>query len=400
MEADGQGCLSLIKSILFMRRSVLDMLFFKRLCFVFASLFLIGAGSLATAQEYKFAYSVPYKSANFSKKPKTEDVQAAIDQAASEVWKKFLLSVPQAELIQYDDPSNKTKIEARFNELVTLSGEPQVRVDEKKKIIQVGGRGIVNVTLLRVIVGESTRSNQANSEIAIGFLVLPRLQQSVTSFDTERESVTSNTGRDMRENVIKEEISGSSSGVTERSVEGSKTAAEIVERSSGSSTRVSQDAQYRVGNVVQVTGALSEVFNTAGFDAYDYSDIAANCGGPSADIVMSAILERATGDLPGAMRKGMFDATRDDGCLAGQFFVLGTIDIDSIELKQGFTHASAIVNVQIFDLSRKIPKRIASIDSVRRDGEGTTEDKAISNAISKATGNAGSEIVSAFANRL
>ena len=69
----------------------------------------------------------------------------------------------------------------------------------------------------------------------------------------------------------------------------------------------------------------------------------------------------------------------------GQFFVLGTIDIDSIEVRQGFTNASAIINVQVFDLSRKIPKRIASIDSVRRDGEGSTEDKAVSNAISAAT---------------
>ena len=373
---------------------------FKRFCLVIVLLFIMGAGPVANAQEYKFAYSVPYKSANFSKKPKSEDLQAAIDEAASEVWKKFLLSVPQAELIRYDDPANKAKIEARFDELVTLSGEPQVRIDERKKIIQVGGRGIINVTLLRVIVGESTRSNQTNSEIAIGFLVLPRLQQAVTSFDTERESATSSTSRDMSENVVSEEISGSSSGVTERVVEGTKTATENVERNSGSSTRLAQEAEYRIGNVVQVTGALSEVFNTAGFDAYDYADIAANCGGPSSDNVMSAILDRATGDLPGAMRKGVFDATRDDGCLGGQYFVLGTIDIDSIELKQGITHASAIINVQIFDLSRKIPKRIASIDSVRRDGEGSTEDKAVSNAISKATSLAGNEIVSAFANRL
>ncbi|QGG80193.1 hypothetical protein GH975_06230 [Litorivicinus lipolyticus] len=375
-------------------------LLIKRVCVLIASLYLLGFGSVASAQEYKFAYSIPYKPALFSKKPKPEDLQAAIDNAASEVWSQFLLSVPQAELIQYDEPSNKQKIEARFDELVTISAGPQVRVDEKKKIIQVGGRGIVNVTLLRVIVGGDTRSNPVTSEIAIGFLVLPRLQQSVTSFDAEREKVTSSTGRQMSENVLSEEVSGSASGVTERTVEGAKTATESVERTSGSSTRVSQEAEYRVGNVVQVTGALSEAFNNAGFDAYDYSDIAANCGGPSSDVVMSAILERASGDLPGAMRKGVFDATRDDGCLAGEFFVLGTIDIDSIELKQGIVHASAIVNVQIFDLSRRIPKRVASIDSVRRDGEGTTEDKAVSNAISKATGLAGAEIVSAFANRL
>ena len=65
---------------------------FKRFWLVIVSLFIMGAGSVAIAQEYKFAYSVPYKSANFSKKPKSEDLQAAIDKAASEIWKKFLLS--------------------------------------------------------------------------------------------------------------------------------------------------------------------------------------------------------------------------------------------------------------------------------------------------------------------
>ena len=353
-----------------------------------------------SATEVRFAYSVPYKPATFSKKPKPEDLKAAIGLASKEVWKKFLLSVPQAELIRYDDPSNKQKIEARFDEIVTLKGEPQIRIDENNKVIQVGGRGVVNVTLVNVIVGESTRSNRINSEMVIGFLILPRIQLSAKSFDGSRETSSSSTGRDMSERVLKEEIKGDSQGVSERIIEGNKTAAEQVERSSGSTTRVSQESEYGLGNVVQVTGALSEAFNNAGFDAYDYADIAANCGGPSSDLVMEAILERQSGDLSGKMRKGMFDATRDNDCLAGQFFVLGTIDIDSIEVRQGFTNASAIINVQVFDLSRKIPKRIASIDSVRRDGEGSTEDKAVSNAISAATSLAGDQILAAFANRL
>ena len=40
---------------------------FKRFCLVIVSLFAMGMGSVAIAAEYKFAYSVPYKSANFSK---------------------------------------------------------------------------------------------------------------------------------------------------------------------------------------------------------------------------------------------------------------------------------------------------------------------------------------------
>ena len=50
----------------------MGVLLFRRFCLVIASLFVIGMGSAAIAQEYKFAYSVPYKSPNFSKKPKTE----------------------------------------------------------------------------------------------------------------------------------------------------------------------------------------------------------------------------------------------------------------------------------------------------------------------------------------
>jgi len=353
------------------------------------------------AAEVRFSYSVPYKSDFLSKKPKPEDLKAALDLASREVWKKFLLSVPQAELIRYDDASNKQKIEARFDEIVTLKGEPQVRIDEKNKIIQIGGRGVVNEKLVDVIIDDkSTRDKRINSETVIGFLVLPRKQLSATSFDGSRETSNSSTGRDMSERVLKEEIKGDSQGVSERIIEGNKTATERVERSSGSTTRVAQESEYGLYPPGQVTGALSQAFTDAGFDAYEYKDIAANCGGPSSDQVMEAMLERQSGDLSGKMRKGMFDATRDKDCLGGQFFILGTIDIDSIEVRQGFTNASAIINVQIFDLSRKIPKRIASIDSVRRDGEGSTEDKAVSNAISAATSLAGDQILAAFANRL
>ena len=371
----------------------------KRFFISLIALTLSITSNLVTAAEFKFAYSVPYKSAMFNSKPKAEDLNAAMELASTEVWKKYLLTRPQAELIRLDESSNKSKIESRLSEIVTINGEPQVRIDEKKKLIQIAGRGVVNENLVNVIVGASTRDNRSNQEKVIGFLVMPRLQAIATSYSPETESSVGSSSKNMSESVLNEEISGSSKGVTERVVEGNKTASENTQRSSGNLTRRSQDSEFTLGNVVQVTGALSEAFNNAGFDAYDYSDIAANCGGPSADNVMNAILDRASGDLSGDMRKGVFDATRDKNCLAGEFFILGTIDVDSIELKQGITHASAIVNVQIFDLSRKIPKRIASIDSVRRDGEGSTEDKAVSNAISRATELASNEILSAFSNR-
>ena len=58
-------------------------LLIKRVCVSIASVYLLGLGAIAYAQEYKFAYSTPYKPAVFSKKPKAEDLQAAIDKAAS-----------------------------------------------------------------------------------------------------------------------------------------------------------------------------------------------------------------------------------------------------------------------------------------------------------------------------
>ena len=111
---------------------------------------------------------------------------------------------------------------------------------------------------------------------------------------------------------------GRLSGGLGEDTEGNKTATERVERSSGSTTRVAQESEYGLGNVVQVTGALARR-SIIQVRCLRPCDIAANCGGPSFDLVVEAILERQSGDLSGKMRKGMFDATRDKDCLAGNF---------------------------------------------------------------------------------
>jgi hypothetical protein len=100
------------------------------------------------------------------------------------------------------------------------------------------------------------------------------------------------------------------------------------------------------------------------------------------------------------LKKGVFDATTDKNCLNGEFFIMGTIDIDSIAMVQGLWEANAAVNVEVFDLTKRIPRSFATVQSVRASGSGRTQDVAKFKAVENATEIIGSEIRTAFTNLL
>lgn len=365
-----------------------------------ASMLSIAPTVLAETISYKFSYSVPYEKKGFNSKPKDGELERAIGLANEEIWKIHQRNLSADKLKRYESPDVREKIKSRLDEIVSIKGSPQIKVDTKAMVIQVGGRGLVNTTLLETIGSDGTRSDRSFSDLVIGFMVLPRLQKSATTFDVEREATEGASSKTMQEAAMRLQAEGDSSNVSANAVVGEKNAVEITARSSGQSTRISQDAEYIIGDVRQVTNGLNSFFTGAGFQANNYVDIAAYCGGPSSDVVMEAIVDRSSGDLPGNLRKGVFDATTDSGCLGGQYFILGTIDVDSISMVQGKYEASAIVNVEIFDLTRRIPRSLATIKSIREGGEGRTQDIAVSNAIDNATTRSGAEIQAAFINSI
>lgn len=364
------------------------------------SLFSLPMAVLAESVSYRFGYVVPYEKKSFGSSPKDGEVQRALAMARQEVWKKHLKSVSEDKLIRYEAPDVREKIESRFDEVVSLDGEPRVQIDEKKKVFKISGRGEINVTLLSTIASSGTRSDKSFSDLVIGFMVLPRLQKSVTTFDVEREATETATSRTMQESAMRVEVTGEASNSSGNAIVGEKNTAEVSVSNSGSTTSIAQDAEYVIGDVRQVTNNLNSFFARAGFQATNYVEIAGYCGGPNPDLVMEAIVDRNSGDLPMNLKKGVFDATSDKNCLNGEFFIMGTVDIDSIAMVQGLWEANAAVNVEVFDLTKRIPRSFATVQSVRASGSGRTQDVAKFKAVENATEIIGSEIRTAFTNLL
>ena len=372
----------------------------KTLTSIFFMVSLLGLSVTVAAEtvSYRFGYVVTYEKKSFGSSPKDGELDRALGMARQEIWNKHLKSVSEDKLIRYEAPDVREKIESRFDEIVSLEGEARVQIDEKKEVFKISGRGEVNVTLLSTIASSGTRSDKSFSDLVIGFMVLPRLQKVVTTFDVEREATETATSRTMQESAMRVEVAGEASNSSGNAIVGEKNTAEISVSNSGSTTSIAQDADYVIGDVRQVTNNLNSFFTRAGFQATNYAEIAAYCGGPNPDLVMEAIVDRNSGDLPMNLKKGVFDATTDKNCLNGEFFIMGTIDIDSIAMVQGLWEANAAVNVEVFDLTKRIPRSFATVQSVRASGSGRTQDVAKFKAVENATEIIGSEIRTAFTN--
>jgi hypothetical protein len=368
---------------------------------IFISLFsfVLSAQVIAETLSYRFELTVPYEKKGFGSDPKDGEMERALELALEEVWNRHRGSVSENILRQYETPENKVKIASRLDEIVSFQGSPATRVDKKARVIKIGGRGLVNTTLINAMIGGGGSQDLAN--IPMGFLILPRLQKTVTTYDVEREQTEGASAKQMQEQAMRLELSGDASNVSGNAVVGEKRAAEITTRSGGSTTRTVRDADYIIGDVRQVTNGLDSFFTRSGFQASNYSDIAAYCGGPDADLVMSSIVERSSGDIPGDLRRDIFEAARDPKCLAAQFFIEGTIDVDSIRVNaQGNLQASAILNIKVTDLRAMLPKSFATIRSIEVNGSGPTEDVAIRDAIDNAALRSGEQILAAFQNNL
>lgn len=348
-----------------------------------------------------FDYSVTYESGNnFSKKPKATDIKAAIEQARSEAWRIYLRRVSDADRIRYATPENKAKIEASISELVSIEGQPQTIIDEQARTIRVGGVAVIDTAGIRVLIGESVRSDDSNKKKMIGFLILPRLQASAVrrEFRPEIERTDGSTNRTMTEKVLQEGIAADPNGVSERVIDANKTSREDVVRSSGIVTerRESQVATWAKVSASDASTAknfIAKAFTNSGFRATEYGQIASRCGGPSQGEIIESMIE--SDSISDRLKAGMLDAASPaNNCFPGEYFVFGTIDIDSIEKVQGKYFAQAIVNIEVSELGAW--SSIIGTVADRARGDGDSEDEARTDAIKNAAAYAAKEVVSAF----
>lgn len=341
---------------------------------------LLGAMALtsATAANVRATFEIGYESGFFSDKPNAETRQKILPLARQEVWRAYLGRQDSSTLTMVE--KNKDLFNQKLQDIVTDIDfvDEQVMTDTRRMKFVV--RAVVNDNMVNSVIASASGAASSGEGSLLGFLILPRLQSEAKAFDAKVAKKASASVQMVNEQVSAEQIKEGDSGVAERSVGGDKVTMAMSAKTSGSTIRKSQVAKWRLGDAKDVDASISKVLTEAGYEPASYADIAGECGTVKTQEVRQDLLASETAELSDDIRKEVFTAGRK--CEL-RFFAVGTLDFDSIEADQnsGGVRARASVNVQVYDLKGRLPRKVASVGPVDYYGVGPQEDGARADAL-------------------
>lgn len=159
-------------------------------------------------------------------------------------------------------------------------------------------------------------------------------------------------------------------------------------RSSGSTVRRSDEITYKIISAKAVDGALSTKLTKAGYESYVYKDVAAECSG--IDQAKLAKTFETAEELTGSQRRSAFRAAKK--CEA-RYFALGTMTADiSRTHDSGMRMVTVRVQGEVFDIKRRLPRRVVTIPPEQFMALGVSEEAARTDALKKAGKAAGRRI--------
>lgn len=347
-----------------------------------------GLSSVAMAASVRANLEIGYESGFFSDAPNEETRKKILPAVKSEIWKSYVgrQDTSTIRLIE----AKKDEVQKRLDDIVTNVEFIDEQVDKSAKKMRFTVRAVVNDNIVSTLLSAGGAASGSGS--SFGFLILPRIQTEAKSFDaTISKKATATTGL-VSEKVEADQAKESEGGASERAVKGDQVTMTASAKTSGSTTRKSQKVKWGLGDAKDVDANISKYLTEAGYEPSAYADVAAECGSVKTAAVRTDLLASETAELSDDIRKQVFDAMRT---CEQKFFAIGTLDFDSIEQDRnsGGVRARASVNVQVYELSKRIPRKVASVGPVDYYGVGPREDGARSDALKQAAKEAAQQIV-------
>jgi hypothetical protein len=346
----------------------------------FLAIFLLIGTSTAIAASVRTTFEIGYESGFFSDSPNAETRKKITPTAKQEIWKSYVGRQDTSAIRMIE--SKKDEIQKRLDEFVTNLEFIDEQVDKSARKMRFTVRAVVNDNLVTTLLSSGgAKSGEGSS---FGFLILPRIQAEAKSFDATVVKKASATTSLVSEKIEAEQIKESEGGASERAIQGDQVTMKASAKTSGSTTRKAQKVKWSVGDAKDVYANISKYLTEAGYEPSAYADVAAECGSVKTNDVRADLLASDTAELSDDVRKMVFDAMRK---CEQKFFAIGTLDFDSIEQDRnsGGVRARAAVNVQVYELSRRIPRKVASVGPVDYYGVGPREDGARSEALKQAS---------------
>ena len=332
--------------------------------------------------DMKGTISVPYDGGIFSSGPDDEECLKSIQDAKLQGWSLYTASFNAAKMKQY--LQNKEyfidNIDSFVQQLVII----EELLDKDKKNITIVYRATINETAVDAILSkQSAAGTQLTAEGSpFVFVFLSRQASEVKEFKSKETSI--------------DKVEGASSA-QERSVAtetdmvySMQSSAFSKKNTGGSVERKADTIAYEVSSSQDIDSAMGNVLSVAGFEPVSYDDVISACGGIERTVIADEF--KANDDMSRAVRESALNACR---VCEVPLFAVGTIDVGMHDVDQVSGNKRVFVSVrgQVWDISKRLPRKVASVGPVQYSGLGPDATVARRNALILASEFAAKEMV-------
>ena len=337
---------------------------------------------LSQAVRVKGVSTYIYESRVFSSDPDAEDMQKALAKAKESAWNTYTSRFNAGRMKQY--LQIKDEFQKNIDLYITELRLVNQSVDEDAKKVTTIVRAIINESAVNALFSKfSASGNQGSGEGSpFVFLFVARRAASVKSFDDKRVRITeSESSRSDKERLSANDTSAISS-TTNRSF--SRTA------SGGSTVKKSAEITYLVSSSQDIDAAMSDVLSSSGFEVISYDDVVSECGGTERKLITDEF--KRNDDMSRRSRRAAIKGSRECDV---KFFATGTLDmgIRDTDPVTGNKRVVVSVRVQVWNITRRLPRKVASVGPVQYAGLGPDETVAQRNALILAAKEAGQTLV-------
>ncbi len=331
------------------------------LCVWYAPVYAISVNGMHTVN-----FTPPF----LSSMPPEEVVQQARQTAILSAWKNYTSTFSTARMRVY--LQHKADIDSNLKTYINSVILVNKDVDKRNRKLTV---------TVKVDFNESVLDLKFNSFAAIAnagmgdgsyivFLFAVRQVQSQQQFNVKKTD------------IAQSQIAKESSESNTQNSDSLNQQSFSMTTSGGSTVKKADKVEYKLVNdsisADDIDTAMSEVLADYGYEVTGYDDVVSECGGVErADIEQEIINNNA---VSRASRKSAINGARE--CEV-KYFSTGTLDVGvgDIDPVTGSNRITVALRAGIDNISRRLPKKVATIGPIQATGLGDTEQSAIRNAL-------------------
>ena len=336
------------------------------------------------AVEVKGQVSYQYEGGVFSSSPSDDDKIEAVKAAKLAALKQYVASFNVSKQQQYNKVENE--VVDNLDDYIASYKIVAEEVNENLKLLNLVIRAEINENKINALLKETTTAGtMASGDGSLfSFMFVGREVTESKVFKTRDTSISQSEA----EHNAGRSVSGS--GVHESVNDYAKTT------SGGNIVRKTSQEKYRTLATTDFDAAFNEILTSMGYETVDYADVVSTCGGASIDAIKNAF--STSDELPQPLRN---KAIKGAKACEVKYFAVGYMNVSVPELDPVSGEQKVIVSINgmVWNIDKKLPRKVASVGPVQYFGIGPDKDSARRNALRLAAKSAAETISNQLGNK-